>query len=78
MSIRHAEIFKVNDRVGKEIAAIPDEPIDKVVVVTSSQPSSFPAHVKGIREECVVISSNVQNDREDSIRIDACAEGVQC
>lgn len=77
MRIRHAEILEMQNGIREQLSAVLDESIDKGIVVPSPQPRSLPAHVQRVREEGVVVGTDVQDDGEDTVGVDSCSECVE-
>lgn len=75
--VGHSEILKVNHGIGEQFAAVFDESSNKLVVVFASESRTFPAHVQRVREEGVVVGSDVQDDGQDTVGVDTGSEGVQ-
>lgn len=77
LRIAEAEIFKVNEGVGEQLAALLDELVDKLVVQLSPDSSSFPTQVQGVGELHVVVGSRVKHDWQDSVGLDTGTQGVE-
>jgi hypothetical protein len=72
-----AEVFPLQQRIGKERGERLDEFLHQRFVRGSAQPVAAPAEIQVVLQQRPVVGADVETDRQGLRRVDAGARGVQ-
>ena len=70
MGIGHSKVLKVNNGIREQFPTVGDKSMNELIVVLSPQTRTFPTHVEWVREEGVIVGSDIQDNGEDTVRVD--------